>query len=88
MTVLCRPAVSVVVRCFDEEDVLLLFLSRVGGALDSLGGTSGVVLGDDGSSDWTWEIIENAAVEDSRVLGAATTERANQPAIPSVTTFA
>jgi glycosyltransferase involved in cell wall biosynthesis len=69
MTVLVRPAVSVVAPCFDEEDVLPLFLSRIGGVLDSLGGTSELVLVDDGSNDRTWEIIEKAAVEDSRVVG-------------------
>jgi glycosyltransferase involved in cell wall biosynthesis len=67
MTVLCRPAVSVVVPCFDEEEVLPLFMSRVGGGLDSFGGTNELVLVDDGSSDRTWEIIEEASVEDSRV---------------------
>jgi glycosyltransferase involved in cell wall biosynthesis len=69
MTVMGRPAVSVVAPCFDEEDVLPLFLARVGGVLDSLGGTSEVVLIDDGSRDRTWEIIEKAAVEDSRIVG-------------------
>ena len=69
MTLMCRPAVSVVAPCFDEEDVLPLFLRRVGGVLDSLGATSEVVLVDDGSSDRTWEIIEKAAVEDPRVVG-------------------
>jgi dolichol-phosphate mannosyltransferase len=68
MIVLCRPAVSVVVPCFDEEAVLSLCLSRVGGVLDSLGGTSELVWVDDGSSDRTWEIIEKAAAEDSRHL--------------------
>jgi dolichol-phosphate mannosyltransferase len=67
--VLCRPAVSVVAPCFDEEDVLPLFLGRVGDVLDSLGGTSELVLVDDGSRDRTWEIIEKAAVEDPRVVG-------------------
>jgi glycosyltransferase involved in cell wall biosynthesis len=69
MVVMCRPAVSVVAPCFDEEEVLPLFLSRVGGVLDSLGATSEVVLVDDGSRDRTWEIIEKAAVEDSRIVG-------------------
>ena len=69
MTVVCRPAVSVVAPCFDEEDVLPLFLSRVGGVLDSLGATSELILVDDGSKDRTWEIIEKAAVEDPRVVG-------------------
>jgi hypothetical protein len=44
MTVMCRPAVSVVAPCFDEEDVLPLFLARVGGVLDSLGDTGEIVL--------------------------------------------
>jgi len=69
MTVMSRPAVSVVAPCFDEEDVLPLFLRRVGGVLDSLGGTSEVVLVDDGSRDRTWEIIDKAAVEDPRIVG-------------------
>jgi polyisoprenyl-phosphate glycosyltransferase len=69
MTVMSRPAVSVVAPCFDEEDVLPLFVGRVRGVLDSLGDTSELVLVDDGSSDRTWEIIEKAAVEDSRIVG-------------------
>jgi dolichol-phosphate mannosyltransferase len=69
MTVLGRPSVSVVAPCFDEDDVLPLFLGRVGAVLDSLGDSSEIVLVDDGSRDRTWEIIEKAAVEDSRVVG-------------------
>jgi hypothetical protein len=64
MTAECRPAVSVVASCFDE-DVLPLFFGRVGDVPDSLGGTSELVLVDHGSSDRTWEAIEKAAVEDS-----------------------
>src|ERR1700739_3827350 len=67
MTVVCRPPVSVVAPCFDGEDVLPRFLSRVGGVLDALGATSELVLVDDGSNDRTWEIMEKAAVEDARV---------------------
>lgn len=69
MTVVCRPAVSVVAPCFDEEEVLPLFVGRIGGVLDSLGLTSEVVLVDDGSRDRTWEIIEKSAVEDPRIVG-------------------
>lgn len=69
MAVLSRPAVSVVAPCFDEEDVLPLFLDRVGGVLQKFGGTSEIVLVDDGSRDRTWEIIEKASVEDPRVVG-------------------
>lgn len=66
---ICRPAVSVVAPCYDEEDVLPLFLGRVGGVLDALGGATELVLVDDGSRDRTWEIIDKAAVEDPRVVG-------------------
>jgi dolichol-phosphate mannosyltransferase len=69
MGVVGRPAVPVVAPCFDEEDVLPLLRGRIGGVLDSLGGTIELVLVDDGSSDRTWEIIEKAAVDDSRVVG-------------------
>jgi len=69
MTVLSRPAVSVVAPCFDEQDALPLFLTRVRGVLDLLGVTSELVLVDDGSKDQTWEIIEKASVEDPRVVG-------------------
>jgi len=40
MAVMVRPAVSVVAPCFDVEDVLPLFLRRVGGVLDWLRGMS------------------------------------------------
>ncbi|SOJ54928.1 putative glycosyltransferase [Mycobacterium simulans] len=68
MTALCRPAVSVVAPCYDEEAVLPEFLRRVGEVLDSLGGTSEIVLVDDGSRDLTWEVMSKAAAEDPRVV--------------------
>jgi|SRR5271166_1892229 len=96
MTVVCRPVVSVVAPCFDEEDVLPLFLGRLGDVLHSLSATSELVLVDDGSTDRTWEIIDQAAVEDSRVVGVrlmrnhghqlaltvAATKPASQPLLP------
>jgi len=69
MAVMVRPAVSVVAPCFDEEEVLPLFLDRVRGVLDSLNGASELVLVDDGSSDRTWEVITKAGVQDTRVVG-------------------
>ncbi|MBW0017768.1 MAG: glycosyltransferase family 2 protein [Mycobacterium sp.] len=63
-----RPAISVVVPCYDEEAVLPEFLRRVGTVLSSLGGTSEVVLVDDGSRDLTWEIMSKAAAEDPRIV--------------------
>jgi polyisoprenyl-phosphate glycosyltransferase len=68
MTAVSRPAVSVVAPCFDEEAVLPEFLRRVGAVLDTLGGTSEVVLVDDGSRDLTWEVMSKAAAQDPRIV--------------------
>jgi dolichol-phosphate mannosyltransferase len=68
MTVLCRPAVTVVAPCFDEEEVLPLFLSRVGGVLDSLGGASELALVDDGSSD-LGRLYDRPAVPSTTISG-------------------
>ena len=48
-----RPAVSVVAPCFNEEGVLPEFLKRVGDVLACVGGSSEIVLVDDGSRDRT-----------------------------------
>ncbi len=63
-----RTAISVVAPCFNEQDVLPEFLRRVGAVLDAVGGTSEVVLVDDGSRDRTWEIMTAAAAADPRVV--------------------
>ena len=68
MTSVIRPVLSVVAPCFDEEDVLPEFLDRVGAVLDAQGGTTEIVLVDDGSRDRTWELMEKAAAEDSRIV--------------------
>lgn len=64
-----RPALSVVAPCYNEQDVLPEFLRRVGAVLDGIGGTSEIVLVDDGSRDRTWDVIAGAAAGDSRVIG-------------------
>ena len=64
-----RPALSVVAPCFNEEDVLPEFLRRMGVVLDGFGGTSELVLVDDGSRDGTWRVIGEAAAQDPRVVG-------------------
>ncbi len=69
MTELTRPAISVVAPCFNEEGVLPEFIRRVGAALDGLGGTSEIVLVDDGSRDGTWDTMCRAAAGDPRVVG-------------------
>ncbi len=63
-----RLAISVVAPCFNEQEVLPEFLRRVGAVLDAAGGTSEVVLVDDGSRDRTWEIMTAAAAADPRVV--------------------
>jgi glycosyltransferase involved in cell wall biosynthesis len=63
-----RPALSVVAPCFNEEVVLPEFLKRVGLVLDGLGGSSEIVLVDDGSRDGTWKVLMAAAAEDKRVV--------------------
>jgi len=64
-----RPALSVVAPCYNEQDVLPEFLRRVGTVLDGIGGTSEIVLVDDGSRDRTWDVIAGAAGGDPRVVG-------------------
>ncbi|ORB49271.1 glycosyltransferase [Mycolicibacterium rhodesiae] len=63
-----QPAVSVVAPCFNEEAVLPEFLRRVGAVLDAMGGSSEVVLVDDGSRDTTWEVMSKAAADDPRIV--------------------
>jgi len=68
MTLVLRPALSVVAPCYDEEEVLPEFLRRVGAVLDAQGGTSEIVLVDDGSHDRTWEIMAKASAADPRIV--------------------
>ena len=63
-----RPAVSVVAPCFNEQDALPEFLRRVCAVLDGIGGTSEVVLVDDGSRDRTWDVMAEAAARDPRIV--------------------
>ena len=68
MTPPVRPALSVVAPCFNEQEVLPEFLQRVGAVLDAIGGTSEIVLVDDGSADCTWTVMAEAAGRDRRVV--------------------
>ena len=58
-----------VAPCYNEEDVLPLFLERVGTVLNGIGASAEIVLVDDGSVDRTWELIKEAARVDPRVRG-------------------
>lgn len=68
MTAPARPALSVVAPCYNEEGVLPEFVKRVMAVLDSAGGTSELVMVDDGSRDRTWELMTAAAAADSRIV--------------------
>lgn len=63
-----RPNLSVVAPCFNEEGVLPAFLARVAAVLDGVGGTSEIVVVDDGSRDGTWRAMTEAAARDSRIV--------------------
>jgi polyisoprenyl-phosphate glycosyltransferase len=67
--------ISIVVPCFNEQEVLPETIARLTQLLSSLAATHGasgdsaLYFVDDGSSDSTWAIIEAAAAQDPRVHG-------------------
>ncbi|MGO8793586.1 MAG: glycosyltransferase family 2 protein [Candidatus Sulfotelmatobacter sp.] len=64
-----HPRVSLAIPVFNEESVLPELLRRTGAVLDSLpGGPHEIVLANDGSSDGTLEMLEQAAAEDDRLV--------------------
>lgn len=66
------PKISVAVPVYNEESIVEELLRRVMTVLDSLpGGPHEIVLADDGSSDRTWSMIEQAAARDPRVVGVS-----------------
>ena len=64
-----RPRVSVAVPLYNEEDGVTELLWRVGAVLDGLpGGPHEIVLVDDGSTDRTPALLEEAAARDPRLV--------------------
>jgi glycosyltransferase involved in cell wall biosynthesis len=69
------PRLTIVVPCFDEEEVLPETARRLGTLLQRLrrvgrvAAASRILFVDDGSRDRTWEIIEQLAREDERMGG-------------------
>jgi polyisoprenyl-phosphate glycosyltransferase len=64
-----HPSISIAIPVYNEEAVISELLRRICGVLDYIpGGPHQIVLIDDGSSDRTWELLEEAAVRDSRVI--------------------
>jgi dolichol-phosphate mannosyltransferase len=62
-------ALSVVVPCYNEEDVLAELRRRLVAVCESLGVPFEIVLVDDGSSDRTRGMIEDFVTEDGRFVG-------------------
>lgn len=62
-----RPALSVVVPCFNEEEVLPAFHRRLSAAMDAIGMSWEVVYVNDGSRDGTLRLMEELAAADGRV---------------------
>ncbi len=63
-----EPRVSLAIPLYNEEAVLPELLRRTTAVLDRLaGGPHEIVFVDDGSSDQTWSILENASARDSRI---------------------
>ena len=64
-----QPSVSVAIPVYNEEAVVPELLRRTRAVLDPIpGGPHQIVLVDDGSSDRTWELLEEAAQKDPRLV--------------------
>jgi len=63
------PVISIVVPCFNEEEILPQTLVRLHASAAATGLSYEIVLVDDGSVDRTWEIIAARAKDDVRIRG-------------------
>src|SRR5215467_7536676 len=64
-----HPSISVAIPVYNEEAVVPELLRRTSHMLDELpGGPHQIVLVDDGSSDRTLELLEEAAKKDQRLV--------------------
>ena len=63
------PAISIVVPCFTEEELLPHTLARLHAAASATRLSYEIIMVDDGSPDRTWEIIIAEAQRDARVRG-------------------
>jgi dolichol-phosphate mannosyltransferase len=74
---------SIVVPCYNEEKVLPLLFDRVRSAAASWDVDYELVCVDDGSSDGTWRLIEEAGAADPRVRGVSLSRNFGQQAAVS-----
>lgn len=70
-----KPVLTIVVPCYNEEEVLLETSSQLSGVIQDLihdaliSNESKILFVDDGSKDRTWELIENETEKNSFVKG-------------------
>src|SRR5579871_3426466 len=64
-----HPSISVAIPIYNEQDIVRELLRRTTAVLDEMpGGPHQIVVVDDGSSDLTAELLEEAAVSDPRLV--------------------
>ncbi len=69
------PVLSIVVPCYNEQEVFNLCLSELSSRLEEMiennkiARTSDIVFVDDGSKDDTWALIEKASISSHHVKG-------------------
>src|ERR1700739_1450736 len=67
---LCRPKVSIVAPCYNEEDSLPVFVARMAAAArKAVGSDFELVLVNDGSRDRTWACISGLTLEFPEIVG-------------------
>lgn len=66
------PRVSIATPVYNEESIVDELIRRCSSVLDGIaGGPHEIVLADDGSDDRTWQLIQQAAARDSRIVGVS-----------------
>jgi len=67
-----HPSISVAIPVYNEESIVLELLRRTGKVLDEMpGGPHQIVVVDDGSSDNTCDLLEEAAAQDPRIVAVS-----------------
>lgn len=65
------PKLSVVIPCYNEEDCLVELHQRVSAACSACTDDYELVLVNDGSTDKTWQMIEDVSKRDPHILGVS-----------------
>lgn len=65
-----RPAISALVTCYFEQESLPVFFAQLRRALESTGKTFEIILVNDGSTDATWDVIQQLGAAHECVAAA------------------